>query len=358
MSSSAQTGAVLDRESIARLDPSDLLTDVLAIPEHLRDALWKVESANLSPWDSPGGLTVAGMGGSAIGGQLARAVLGDQASRPLLPAKAYGLPPWTTNEATVLCASYSGNTEETLVCFEAAGVIGARRVVVTSGGQLADQARAEGVPVIPVAGGLQPRAAVAYMTVAALEVAALCGVGPRLNSEIDVAADRLEELVAEWGPDAPADCEAKALARALHGTVPVIAGAGLTTPIAYRWKTQVNENAKQPAFSAELPELDHNEIVGWESAAEYGRFAAVFLDDPDTHPRVQERIEATMRLISGAAAGAHRVTSRGTTSTERVFSLVLLGDLVSVYLAVLRGVDPAPIAPIERLKQELAGGGE
>jgi glucose/mannose-6-phosphate isomerase len=258
----------------------------------------------------------------------------------------------------VLCASYSGNTEETLACFEAAGVIGAQRVVVTSGGRLAEIARAEGVPVIPVAGGLQPRAAVAYMTAAALEVAALCGVGPRLNSEIDVAADRLEELVVEWGPDAPEDSEAKALARALRGTVPVIAGAGVTTAVAYRWKTQVNENAKQPAFYAELPELDHNEIVGWEGAAECGRFSAVFLDDPDTHPRVQERIEVTMRLIAGAAAGAHRVTSRGTTAIERVFSLVLLGDLVSVYLAALRGVDPTPVGAIERLKRELVTGGD
>jgi glucose/mannose-6-phosphate isomerase len=117
--------ATLDRETIARLDTSDLVTDVLDIPEHLRDALWKVESAGLRPWDSPGGLVVAGMGGSGIGGPLARAILGDQASRPLLGARAYGLPPWTTPDTTVLCASYSGNTEETLACYEAAGIIGA-----------------------------------------------------------------------------------------------------------------------------------------------------------------------------------------------------------------------------------------
>ena len=120
----------------------------------------------------------------------------------------------------MLCASYSGNTEETLACYEAAGVIGARRVVVTSGGKLAELARADEVPVIPVAGGFQPRAAVAYMTVAALEVAALCGVGPGMNSELDVAADHLEELVIEWGPEGPPDGLAKSLARALHGTVP------------------------------------------------------------------------------------------------------------------------------------------
>src|SRR3954462_14672021 len=168
---STTEGFALDRETIARIDVSHQLTDILAIPEPLRDALWKVESAGLDSWDSPGGIIVAGMGGSAIGGELARAILGAHASRPLIPARAYGVPPGTTNETTFVCASYSGDTEETLTCYEAAGVIGARRVAVTSGGKLAEMARADGVPVIPVAGGYQPRAAVAYMTIAVLEVA-------------------------------------------------------------------------------------------------------------------------------------------------------------------------------------------
>ena len=128
----------------------------------------------------------------------------------------------------MLCASYSGDTEETLACYEAAGALGATRVVATTGGRLAELARADGVPVIPVAGGLQPRAAVAYMTVAALEVAARCGAGPRCASDIDVAAEHLEELVVEWGPEPAEDSQAKALARGLVGTVPVIYGAGVT----------------------------------------------------------------------------------------------------------------------------------
>jgi glucose/mannose-6-phosphate isomerase len=354
---STTEGFALDRETIARVDVTDQLTDILAIPEHLRDALWKVESAGLDSWDSPGGIIVAGMGGSAIGGELARAILGDHASRPLITARAYGLPPWTTNETTVVCASYSGNTEETLTCYEAAGVIGARRVAVTSGGKLAELARADGVPVIPLAGGYQPRAAVAYLTIAVLEVAALAGVGPRMNSEIDVAAEHLEELVVAWGPEGADDSEAKRLARALHGTVPVIAGAGLTTPIAYRWKTQVNENAKAPAYALELPELDHNEIAGWAAAPSFGRFSAVFLDDCDMHPRVRKRVELTARLIAPGAAGVHRVESRGQTTVERVFSLILLGDLVSVYLAALRGIDPGPVETLDRLKAELAADG-
>ncbi len=344
----------LDRSTLQRLDPGGLLADALAVPEQLRDAVWKVESAGLSSWESPDGLIVAGMGGSGIGGRIARAILGDQASRPVLAVGEYGLPPWTTAQTTVLCASYSGDTEETLACFEAAGVIGARRVVATSGGRLAELARSEGVPVLPIAGGLQPRAAVAYVTIAALETAAKCGAGPGVHADIDVAAGHLEQLVAAWGPDADEQSEAKALARALQGTVPVIVGAGLTAPLAYRWKTQINENAKQHAFSGTLPEVDHNEIVGWPSAERFGRFSAVFLNDSDVTPRVTQRIALTRELIADSAAGTHVVPSRGQTSVERAFSLVLLGDLVSIYLAALNGENPTPVKPIESLKRRLA----
>ena len=346
--------ATLDREQITQIDTTDLLTDVLALPEHLRDAVWKVESADLPEVDTAAGLIVAGVGGSSIGGALARAILGDTCSRPVIPARGYGLPSWTTPDTTVLCASYSGNTEETLACYEAAGALGAQRVVATSGGRLGDLARADGVPVIPVAGGLQPRAAVAYLTVAALEVAARCGAGARMTSEIDVAADHLEALVEQWGPDGDEDAEPKRLARALRDRIPMIAGAGLTAPIAYRWKTQLNENTKIPAFSHELPELDHNEVCGWQGAAELGRFAAVFLEDSDTHPRIADRVELTANLIEQCGGEAHRVSTIGETSVERVFSGVLLGDLVSVYLAVLRGTDPGPVELLEQLKADLA----
>jgi glucose/mannose-6-phosphate isomerase len=346
--------AELSRAAIARVDASDQLGDVLALPEHLRDAVWRVESAIMQDWDTSDGLVVAGMGGSAIGGALARAALGDHASRPIFVTRAYGLPTWTTPDTMVLCASYSGDTEETLACYESAGALGARRTVATTGGRLADLARADGVPVIPLPGGFQPRAAVAYMTVAALEVARLCGAGPRMGSEIDVAADHLEQLVVEWGADGPEDSEAKTLARALRDSVAVIAGSGVTQPVAYRWKAQLNENAKIPAFANELPELDHNELVGWQNAPSLGRFAAIFLDDSDTPLRVKQRIELTRDLIGDKATGTYVVRSRGHTAVERIFSLVLLGDLVSLYVAVLRGTDPTPVDVIETLKERLA----
>jgi len=348
--------AALDRQSIAAVDRGRQLEDILALPDHLRDALWRVESANLRPYDSPGGLIVAGMGGSAIGGALARAALGDRALRSIVVTRGYGLPPWTSPDTTVLCSSYSGDTEETLAAYEAAGAVGAHRIVATTGGKLAAAARQDGVEVIPLPGGFQPRAAVGYALVVALEVAALTGAGVRLHSEIDVAAARTEELIASWGPGGAKEEEPKELARALHRTVPQIVGSGLTAPIAYRWKTQFNENAKLPAFSQELPELDHNEIVGWQSASEFGRFSAVFLDDSDLHPRIRQRIELTRALIAGEAAATRRVESVGGSATERLLSLVFLGDLVSLYLAVLRGVDPGPVPILDQLKSTLAGG--
>ena len=218
-------------------------------------------------------------------------------------------PPWITPEATVLCSSYSGNTEETLAVYEAAGALGSRRIVSTTGGRLAQGARADGVPVVPLPGGFQPRAAVAYALVVALEVAGLCGAGERLHTEIDVAAARAERLVDEWGPDAPDDSLAKELARALHGTVPQMAGAGLTVPVAYRWKTQINEQAKTPSFSHELPELDHNEIVGWAGAPELGRFSAVFLDDSDLHPRDPPAHRADPGPDRSHAVASYRIES-------------------------------------------------
>jgi len=346
--------APLQREAIAAVDPAGMLDDVLDLPSHLRDAAWRVDSARLEPVPGCDALIVAGMGGSAIGGSLAQAVLGDAAVLPMASARGYELPPWATEHTMVLCASYSGHTEETLAVYEAAGVLGAPRIAATTGGRLAELARAEGVPIVPLPGGFQPRAAVAYMTVVALEAAALAGVGPTVRCDLDVAGDHLSGLVTEWGPDGAEDGLAKSVARQLHGRVPVMAGAQLTAPVAYRWKCQLNENAKVPASAHELPELDHNEIAGWEGAAALGPHAAVFLDDCDLHPRLRRRIELTRELVEPHAAATIVLEGRGESRLERLMSLVLLGDLVSVYLAVLQGIDPTPADIIGRLKDALA----
>jgi glucose/mannose-6-phosphate isomerase len=343
----------LDRESIAPLDPAHMLDDVLAQPLQLGDALWRAQSADIRRTDRPGGLVVCGMGGSAIGGDLAAAALGDRATRPITTIRGYALESWTGPDSLVLCASYSGDTEETLACFEAAGAAGAGRVALTTGGQLAEAARSESVPVIGVPAGMQPRAAVLYMIVATLECASLCGAAPGVHSEIDTATALLERLVEEWGPEAPDDSEAKALARKLQGTIPIVHGSGPTSATARRWKTQLNENAAAAAFWSELPEANHNEICGWNRGRDLAPLSAVFLEEPDQHPRVHARIELTAAAVEQSGAPVARVEARGDSRLERVLSLVLLGDLVSVYLAVLDGVDPTPVEAIERFKTAL-----
>jgi glucose/mannose-6-phosphate isomerase len=324
-----------------------MLDDVLAIPDHLRDALWRVESARLEAADAAG-LIVCGMGGSAIGGDLAAAALGDRLTKPLLTVRGYGLPSWATPEWTVLCSSYSGDTEETLACFTAAGALGARRLVASTGGALVDGARESGAPVIGLPGILPaPRTAVAYMLVCATEVAALVGAAPRIHAEIDAAAS----FLAERSDDLQS--RAAELAAQLDGTFPVITGADLTAPVARRWKTQVNENAKLPSFFSELPEANHNEICGWGGDGH----SAVLLEDTDQHPRERRRFELTADAIAGTGATVVRVQTEGQTRIARLLWATMLGDLVSLKLAEARGVDPLPVEAIEGFKATLMGAG-
>jgi glucose/mannose-6-phosphate isomerase len=326
---------------------SALRDDVLDLPDQLRDALWRIETARLEAADSAG-LIVCGMGGSAIGGDLAAAALGDRVTRPLVLISGYELPSWTTPEWTVLCSSYSGKTEETLACFEAAEVLGARRIVISTGGPLVERAREAGVPVVAPPGIYQPRVAVAYMFAAAAEAAALAGAAPRIHTEIDCAAAFLERE--REGLQA----RARELADQLDGAVPVVIyGADLTAPVAHRWKTQLNENAKLPAFYSELPEADHNEICGWvgDGAA---RMAAVFLEDCDQHPRERQRFELTAEVVGEGAAEVARLETVGETRVERLLWATLLGDLVSLELAEKLGVDPQRVDALDRIKEGMA----
>jgi glucose/mannose-6-phosphate isomerase len=346
------SAARLTGEAIAVADPSGMLGDVLAQPAQFEDALWRVESARVERGEFARGLVVCGMGGSAIGGDLAAAAVGLRASAPITTIRAYDLPAWVGAETLVLCASYSGNTEETLHCFEQAGEAGAPRVAVTTGGKLAAAARDAGVPVIGVPSGMQPRAAVVYMTVAALRCAELAGAAPPLRNEIDESAALLRDLAGRWGPEAGEDSDAKAIARALAGRIPVVYGGRMTTAPARRWRSQLNENSKIPAFYGDLPEAHHNEVVGWHHTD--APLTAVILEAPGEHARMHARFEITARVAAAAGLEVQRVRSHGDSSLARVMSLVLLGDLVSVYLGVLLGKDPTPVDEIERLKARLA----
>lgn len=331
----------LSPDAIAVADPGGMLGDVLAQPHQYEDALWRTESANIPRRQFERGVAICGMGGSAIGADLAAAAIGTRAAAPITTIRGYELPEWAARDTLVVCSSYSGNTEETLACFEQAGQMGSQRVVVTTGGELAESARrAGGVPVIGVPSGMQPRAAVVYGTITSLLCAELAGAAPSLRSEIDEAAAVARDIVGEHD-------EARQIAGAIGDRIPVVYGGPMTTAAARRWRGQFNENSKIPAFFGDLPEAHHNEVVGWHHSG--GKLAAVLLEDD----RIARRFDVTEDVMRDAGLEAIRVRPRGRSPLARLMSLVLVGDLVSVYLAVLHGTDPTPVEEIEGLKHRL-----
>ena len=279
-----------------------MLDDVLAIPDHLRDALWRVESARL-PRGESAGLLVCGMGGSAVGGDLAAAALGERLTAPLLTVRGYSPPSWLTDEWTRALLQLLGRDRGDARLLRRRRASSARAASSPApAASLTERARAAGDPVIGLPGLLPaPRTAVAYMLVCALEVAAAAGIAPRLAGEIEAAAAFLE------GEREELRHRAGEVAGAIGDRLPVIYGAGPTAAAARRWKTQVNENAKLPAFCSELPEANHNEICAWEGEPA-SSLAAVLLEDRDQHPREQLRFDLTAAEVErdGGAGDPHR----------------------------------------------------
>lgn len=323
-----------------------MIEDIEAQPHQIGDALWRVDGAGISRRDLPGGLVVCGMGGSAVGGDLAAAALSADATRPVVTARGYELGPWIGPDHLVLCASHSGSTEETLSCYDAAGRLGADRVVLTTGGELADRARADGVAVIGVPSGMQPRAAVVYMTVAALKCAEACGAATAVGERIEAAVPTLEAVIADRAT-------VDELARSLKGTIPVVYGAAGDAAIARRWKNQLNENAKAASFAGEVPEICHNEIEGWATGRATAPLASVLLATPGAHPRNARRLDVLAERLGAIGVPVVRPQAVGDDRIANVMSLVTLGDLVSVRVAELTDVDPDAIEAIEGFKAAL-----
>ena len=324
----------------------------LAEPYGKRDTLPRLPS-------SPTSVAVAGMGGSAIGADL---VFASQPGLtvPSVVVRGYELPAWVGPSTLVVAVSYSGNTEETLACIETALARGCTPLCIASGGRLAALAAERRLPLITVPPGLQPRAALGYLSMPLLAALERLELIPAVEKDVEEAAAVVRETAALYAPTEDDDCNlAKDLAHRLYGLVPLVYGAGLSAPAARRWKTQLNENAKTSAFWAELPELDHNEIEAWgglsREDAPGRQTAVVFLHDGEEGERLLRRATLTAEAVTAAGASVERVESRGGSRLARLFSLVTLGDHVSVYLGLLNGVDPTPVQAIERFKQRLAG---
>ncbi len=270
----------------------------------------------------------------------------------------YFLPGWIGERTLVVLSSYSGGTEETLTATSQALDRNALTVAITSGGKLGGHyPTEEGVPVVPVAPGYQPRAALLRMLIPLVVVLGRLEVLPPIDDDLDEAREIIATAIATLGPDVPeSENPAKQLARTLQDTVPLIWGAELTTPVAVRWKGQFNENAKIPAYASALPELDHNEICGFAGMPSElsSRASLVMLREPRQHRQVQRRFDLTRELVEPHVSRVVSIAADGRGALARTLDLVLLGDYVSLYLALLRDVDPGPVEMIERLKGRLA----
>jgi glucose/mannose-6-phosphate isomerase len=269
----------------------------------------------------------------------------------------YSLPGFVGPSTLVYVSSYSGNTEETLSAYAEARERGAAIVCSTTGGEVGRIAAQEGHDIIEVPPGYPPRAALGYSLVPLLHVLSKLGLAPDPSDDVADAAAVAQAGVGRLGLDADTDeNEAKRLAAWFYGHVPVVYGSvPAMSVVASRWCGQFSENSKIVAHRNELPEMNHNEIVGWSpTGALGGKARVVFLRDSDEHPRVSRRIDITRRTIERTGTEVREATSSGRTALGRLVSLIQIGDFTSFYLAVLNGVDPTPVAPIDALKKELA----
>lgn len=349
-----------DLNEIARLDSEDVLAAVERFADQCREG-WEIglTATGLPSADGIDSIVVLGMGGSGVSGDVIQAFVEPRLPVPFRVIKSYGpLPEWVGRNTLVFAVSYSGSTEETVAALEEAHTRGSRAVTLSSGGPLADLAREYGLAHVRIPTGLQPRASLGYLTLPILAVLVQIGLVPAMQTDVDEAVEVLADIASRCHRKRPLDENpAKQLAAKLHDKIPVIYGGhGLGATAAYRFKCDLNEYGKTPAFWHEIPELDHNEIVGWNQLDDVtkDRVALVLLRDHAEHERIQLRFDITRRLIEGNVAEVIEVPSEGEGVIARLLSLILVTQLAAIYVGLGYEVDPGPVAVIQKLKSELA----
>lgn len=346
-----------DPVAVEALDKAGMLAEMAGFAEQCEQAVDIAKLADLDVNSSGiANIMVLGMGGSGISGDVCRVLFDDALPVPIQVNRYYDLPAYVGPETLVIAVSYSGNTEETVSALTEALRRGAKAVCVSSGGKISQMAVEKRLPLVAIPAGLQPRAALGYLSLPPIIILARLGLVSDPTDAIEEAVNLISELSTRFSFQAPESSNpAKQLARRLFGKFPVIYGSeGVTGLAAFRFKCQINENSKSPASWNLLPELDHNEITGWQCLEDISsRFHLIFLRDADEHPQVKKRVEVTRDLIVDQFCGTEEFWSTGTSKLARLFSLVYLGDFTSAYLALLNGIDPSPVERIELLKKRL-----
>jgi len=363
---------ILDRD-FSELDKNNMIELLEEFPQKMRDALRLGEEFSIpniflpapasNSFSAPTftrnfkNIVVLGMGGSAIGGDLLSDYLADELSIPIVVIRSYDIPKFVDEDSLVFAVSYSGNTEETISALKKCLDVKARVIALTSGGKLTVLAQENKFPLIKVPAGIQPRAAISYLFFPILKALERLGLIKERSGEIEETFNILQELSREYGAKSPSENNlAKKVALSLYQHLLLVYGSeGLLKAVAMRWKTQINENSKWPCFWNVFPELDHNEIVGYEIENNINRqVKIIYLQDKEGLLRVEQRRKITRKIIEDKVAEFIVFPTKGKGKMARMFSLIFLGDMASYYLAILNQVDPSPVASIEDLKKELA----
>lgn len=341
---------MLSHSEVSKVDKKDMLGILSSLPEQLNSGLEQSSGCELPP--DLRRIFIIGMGGSAIAGDVFAAWTRDRRATDIEVVRDYRLPAYAGEGDAAISVSYSGNTEETLSAASQALRIGCRLVGISSGGELSKFCTENRAQLVSVPKGYPPRGAFGYLFGA---ISGLCRdvVMGDPGKETRKAAMHLERERKNLGPDKPASKNrAKVIALRVRGKTLIIYGSMAYAPIARRWQTEFNENAKILAWASCFPEADHNEIEGWGGDTAVSRFIPIFLRDQDETEELKRRLDAT-RSVFARKARPLEIEGRGENLLSRMLTVLLLGDLASVYLAVLRGVDPYPVTSIESLKKKL-----
>lgn len=335
------------RQLISRYDPDGMLRVLTSFPSQVRSAIELYAAIERKPES----IVIAGMGGSALGGQLVSDLVRDELAIPLIVHRDYCVPEFVDRTSLVVAVSYSGNTEETLSAFESAVERGAEVVAISAGGELEALAGKHGVAHVALPRGLPPRMAWAYLCLPVIKMLAGAGLC-RLSTE--GLGELIHGLSIEYQPGR--QNEPIQLAHALRGFIPVYCSSASTSILAYKWKVNTNENAKHQAFASVFPELNHNEMMGWRYPQDrVNGLALVFLRTDYEGESVSKRIEITKEIVCGGPEKILEFAAPGKTKIEQLFASIYAGDFMSYYLALLNHENPEPVVAVEQLKARLAG---
>ena len=350
---------VLDNLSeIKRIDESDMLSFCVDAPKHYAKAAKQAKTVSIS-YPKPQTIIVAGMGGSAIGGELLKDWARDKIAVPIEVCREYSLPAYANKNTLVFVISYSGETEESLSVFLDAIKRKCMTVCISSGGVLHEFSEKLNVPHLCVPSGMAPRATLPYLFAPLPILLEKIGLVSDVTSEISETIKILRHVSDSSSPEKSFNNNfSKKLASNICGTVPVIYGFGIYRAVALRLKTQFNENSKVPAKWEFFPELNHNEIVGWEAVKELAKcFSVILIRDDDEPEAMRQRIQATKELICKESVKVFEIQSFGKSRLAKMSSVICIGDFASVYLAIMRGIDPTPVKTIDLLKEKMKRSG-